>query len=112
MNPNQMDANQIAWMAGIVGALAALFGAIIGAVITVVGQYFFDSRRVAAEERKQSIKIAVNWITNGRRDSLRRVNLTKADLRGVDLSASERGNKGADLSYSKLRKAQLQDSIL
>ncbi len=55
----------------------------------------------------EQLDAVLQWAARGRHDSLQRINLAGADLRGVDLGAAAQGDKGADLSHSTLRSANL-----
>jgi len=86
----------------IIGAGAAILGGVIGGFVQGVAWYRFELRRAAREEKKRWIEIALEWAAKGRRESLLRVDLEGADLRGIDLTPGEGQERGADLSYANL----------
>ena len=105
----------------LVGAAAAIVGGIIGGWVQGWAWYHYEQKRAAAEEKKRWMKIALEWAATGRKESLRRADLSGADLRGADLGLAKlsnddpieaRAGEGADLSYANLSKADLRRANL
>ena len=90
----------------LLGATVAIVSAFIGAAT----QYLLEGRRTRNEKKEQWVKTALEWAANGRKESLRRVDLRKADLRGADLRDADLTM--ADLSYADLRGAKLSGADL
>jgi len=74
---------QAAIIGGIVGALVGgllgILGAVPGGWVQGRAWYHYEQRRAAAEEKKRWVKLALEWASTGRCDSLRRANLEGAD---------------------------------
>ncbi len=102
--------SEVYWL--LIGAAIGAIGAIVGGFVQGLASDWFERRRAAAEKREQWIQTALEWAANGRKDSLRRADLQGADLREVDLGPGPDGDKGADLSYSNLRRANLENANL
>ena len=93
----------------LLGATVAIVSAFIGAAT----QYLLEGRRTRNEKKEQWVKTALEWAGNERKESLRRADLSKADLRGADLGpGKDENSKGADLSYSNLISANLTLSLI
>ena len=111
----------------LIGAAAAILGGVVGGWIQGWSSDYFESKRSVAAERKTNEQRALEWAANGRRGSFRRADLEGADLRIADLGCEPNSNgldlreidweslderKGADLSYSNLKRANLCDAYL
>ena len=60
----------------------------------------------------QLVQDAHEWVEKGRRATFCYADLNGADLGGVNLGPAEENGRGADLSYSSLREADLSMAIL
>lgn len=81
---------QAAAIGAIVGGVLGILGAILGGVIGGWVTYRYELKRAAKEKREKWIELALEWASNGRKDSLRRTNLRGADLSGACQSVHPR----------------------
>jgi serine/threonine protein kinase, bacterial len=91
---------------GVIGIVGALLGAGVGAII----EYWLGEIRDKHSKRQQNLTTALEWATTGRKKNLRHIDLQGMDLRGVDFSSGPDQERGADLSYSNLRDANLSNA--
>jgi competence ComEA-like helix-hairpin-helix protein len=92
----------------LIGALAAIFGGIVGGWIHGYSWYSFESRTELRQDREQWTEVALEWSSRGRLDTLRNANLEGADLTAVDLSGmAGQPSSGADLRHANLKHAEL-----
>lgn len=96
----------------LVGGLFALSGAVIGALLTRLFQFWLEGIRERHRLQQEAMRTALEWAERGRKGTLRRLDLRDAHLGGVDLGPGEGREEGADLSYSDLRKADLRGARL
>ena len=105
-----MNDSTLVLIGALIGAAAAIIGGIIGGFVQGWAWYRYEQKRAAAEKREQWIETALEWAANGRRESLRRANLSGGYLREVDLASTE--DARADLIGADLRDADLGDANL
>jgi len=67
--------------------------------------YHYELKRATAVRREEVLQRALEWAASGRHYSFRRMDLSGANLPGVDLGDAEDGTLCADLSHSDLSNA-------
>ena len=110
-----MNDSTLVLIGALIGAAAAIIGGIIGGFVQGWAWYRYEQKRAAVEKREQWIETALEWAANGGRESLRRANLSGADLSSANLGrAILRGAdlRGANLSSTDLHEADLRRSNL
>ena len=110
-----MNDSTLVLIGALIGAAAAIIGGIIGGFVQGWAWYRYEQKRAAVEKREQWIETALEWAANGGRESLRRANLSGADLSWTTLGSADLSSanlSGADLSSANLGRAILRGADL